>query len=206
MKLQSMTLIGIDCACQSKHVGLARGLWVSGGHLRITDVLLGSEVPDIVDQVVAWVEREDRCLLALDAPLGWPEAMGRELTGHHAGNLVRVEANRLFRRETDRDIYQRFRKMPLEVGADRIARTAVAALRMLAAIRQRTGQSIPLSWDPAKMSSTAAIEVYPAATLRAHGFPSGGYKKPEQHKVRSEILTRIETIPWLRGAGPTNNK
>ncbi len=197
MTIPPTTLIGIDCACQPKQVGLARGIWRVGRRPRVTDVLLGSEILDVVDQVAAWVKSAERCLLALDAPLGWPEAMGRELTGHHAGNAVSVESNLLFRRETDRNVYQRFRKTPLDIGADRIARTAVAALRMLNGVRQRTGHSIPLSWDPARVSRTAAIEVYPAGTLLAHGFPAKGYKKPDQHKVRAEILARIDPVLCL---------
>jgi hypothetical protein len=44
---------------------------------------------------------------------------------------------------------------------------------------------------PADVSTVAAIEVYPAATLRAYGIPSAGYKKLEQVAQRREILKAL---------------
>jgi hypothetical protein len=77
------------------------------------------------------------------------------------------------------------------VGADRIARTAHAALRLLAAIRERTGYPIPLAWIPAFDGPVAAIEVYPAATLKATGIRASGYKKPRNKAERREIVRVI---------------
>jgi hypothetical protein len=130
----------------------------------------------------------------MDAPLGWPESLGRTLNQHNAGAVIETEPNMLFRRETDRDIYRRFRKMPLDVGADRIARTAVAALQLLDRVRGRTGLVIPLSWSPDDKHGVSAIEVYPAGTLLAYGFPASGYKKSEQRTVRTDILGRLSEV------------
>ena len=40
--------------------------------------------------------------------------------------------------------------------------------------------------------AVAAIEVYPAATLRAWGLPSGGYKRQDQLAVREAILQGLQ--------------
>jgi len=66
-----------------------------------------------------------------------------------------------------REILQRLNKKPLEVGANLIARTAHAALDLLHKLRQETKLSIPLAWEPLNVTETCAIEVYPAATLKA---------------------------------------
>ncbi len=54
----------------------------------------------------------------------------------------------------------------------------------------------------------AAIEVYPAATLTAHGLPFSGYKTPRDEEQRAEILQglgeRVEIQPDLRDL-PTSN-
>lgn len=190
-------LVGIDCACQPGNIGLARAEWLRDGSVQLTDVVRGDEVPSVAGLMAKWVADSKRCLLALDAPLGWPEALGRTLNAHSAGTVIKEHPDRLFRRETDRDIHRRFRKMPLEVGADRIARTARAALFLLNEVRSRTGLDIPLLWDPADGIRAAAIEVYPAGTLLAHGLPATGYKKTEQRAVRATILDRLGELLQL---------
>ncbi len=185
-----ITLIGIDCACQAKDVGLARAEW-SSGCATVSDVLCGKGVQSIPGLIAEWACGADRCLLALDAPLGWPQPMGDELSRHFAGLAIATEPNLMFRRETDRSIQSRFRKTPLDVGADRIARTAHAALSLLDDVRQITGQDIPLTWESQDLPGASAIEVYPAGTLLAHGLPAAGYKKPAQRQVRSDILAGI---------------
>ena len=85
-----------------------------------------------------------------------------------------AEANELFRRRTDDVIHQRFAKRPLEVGANFISRTAVAALDLLEQLRVERAHPIPLAWDPNAMEAISAIEVYPAATRLAHGSEGRG--------------------------------
>jgi hypothetical protein len=85
-----------------------------------------------------------------------------------------ASAHALFRRQTDDDINNRFRKRPLEVGANFISRTAVAALDLLQKLRFSTGMAIPLAWSPMDVNPIAAIEVYPAATRLAHGSEGKG--------------------------------
>lgn len=85
-----------------------------------------------------------------------------------------ASADALFRRKTDDDIHTRFRKRPLEVGANFISRTAVAALELLQKLKNSTGTAIPLAWSPMDVNPIAAIEVYPAATRLAHGSEGKG--------------------------------
>lgn len=177
-------VIGIDCATVSKKVGLACGISRAGG-VTIEEVRCGG--PGTIDTIAQWIGGSD-ALLALDAPLGWPGSMGTALAGHQAGRAL--DSAITFDRETDRVVYRIIGKKPLDVGADRIARTAAAALTLLEQLRQRLGREIPLAWSRDTLHA-AAIEVYPAATLRAHGIPSADYKRKTQTMQRSLILDRL---------------
>ena len=73
-------------------------------------------------------------------------------------------------------------------GADRIARTARATLEMLQEVRDATGETIPLAWDPALRAGIHAIEVYPAATLEAYRFEAQKPKDKDKQAVRRERL------------------
>lgn len=107
---------------------------------------------------------------------------------HWAGEVVEGEPDLLFRRGTDRFVKRMLGKQPLDVGADRIARTAHSALRLLAEVRQLTACPIPLAWSPQGKECPSAIEVYPAATLTAHGLLASGYKRPQDVAQRNAIL------------------
>jgi hypothetical protein len=165
------TIIGIDCATQPEKTGLALALWDSG-RVVLREIACGSrhDLPAAI--VTRWLSGAERALLALDAPLGWPLALGRELAQHEAGQPLDADPAELFRRHTDRVIEQLLGKRPLEVGADRIARTAHAALRLLAAVAEEIGRPIPLVWGPGEFESVGVIEVYPAATRLARGVPN----------------------------------
>jgi len=165
------TIIGVDCATQPEKTGLARAVW-DGGAIVLQETACGSR-QDLPAAIVArWLMGVDRALLALDAPLGWPLALGRQLVHHEAGQPLDADPADLFRRRTDRIIEQLLRKRPLEVGADRIARTAHAALQLLAAVSVKAGRPIPLVWSPGDLEPLGAIEVYPAVTRLARGVPN----------------------------------
>ncbi|OPY18448.1 MAG: hypothetical protein A4E74_00581 [Syntrophus sp. PtaB.Bin075] len=168
-----IALLGIDCATNPKKTGLALGELL-GDVVRILRCTTGTrdETPAII--AANWLNDYDEALIALDAPLGWPQKMGGVLSDHRAGLPIQVEANQLFRRATDMEIKERLNKQPLEVGANLIARTAVAALEMLDQIRCITKRPIPLAWAPEETEHWRAIEVYPAATRIAHGAPDVG--------------------------------
>ncbi|MGH9459750.1 MAG: DUF429 domain-containing protein [Vicinamibacteria bacterium] len=88
-------------------------------------------------------------------------------------------------------------KTPLDVGADRIARTAHAALRLLGEIRKELALPIPLAWS-LPPQGVAAIEVYPAATLLAHAVRASGYKRSTQVEARQEILAALARTMAIR--------
>lgn len=191
----SVRIIGVDCATDAKRIGLALGEW-SGNRLRISDVAIGGErSADPVTRVRAWMSGYvGRVLIAIDAPLGWPEGMRTALQDHAAGGSLSVtDADAMFRRATDLEIKERLGKTPLDVGADRIARTAYKALSMLTTLRSTPGVPIPLAWDHQNLAKISAIEVYPAALLAAYKVSAKDYKKPEQRVVRHSLLSAVET-------------
>jgi hypothetical protein len=184
-------VIGVDCATQENRVGLARAeregkAWV------LREATVGSRERPVADTVQEWLEQSSgKAVLALDAPLGWPAPWKSMLMGHQAGENVRGEPNKVFRRESDRSVASLVGKTPLDIGADRIARTAHWALSLLESLRTRIDQPIPLAWDISPQAMVSAIEVYPAATLRAYGLALKGYKAKGGVEERSRMLPAI---------------
>ncbi|MFO7904511.1 MAG: DUF429 domain-containing protein [Pirellulaceae bacterium] len=190
-----LTVIGIDCATQPNKVGLALGTFVEG-NIEVRDVRRGGA--DMVDAIAGWTDSRP-ALLALDAPLGWPAQLGPALSTHEAGRPV--PADPLFERQTDRVVHERIGRKPLDVGADRIARTARAALDLIRSLEQRFDIQIPIAWEPS-IEGIQAIEVYPAGTLKAHGFIHSGYKRKHQEAERAAMLEELSGELWFsRGIG-----
>lgn len=185
------SIIGIDCATDPKRIGLARGRVTTEGLAldRLGKVARGELV---ADRVLDWMPEQERVLLAMDAPLGWPAGLGDLLATHRAGDYLPALPNQLFRRETDRFTHQQIGKLPLDVGADRIARTAHAALNLLHQVGERRQCVVPLAWSPGFDDPVAAIEVYPAAVLKTSGMPFQGYKGAARSVQRQEIVTRLQ--------------
>ena len=97
-------LIGIDCATDPAKTGLAFG-YFKGGRVNVERAFVCAKQEDPAALIADWLAgSEGRALLAVDAPLGWPAAMGGALARHSAGAGIEVEPNLLFRRETDRFI------------------------------------------------------------------------------------------------------
>jgi len=190
-------LVGVDCATDDRKIGLAFGLF-ENDHLTITEAALCDRGSRACTTVVRrLLGREARTLIAIDAPLGWPRPMSRALADHIAGDEIAVAANEMFRRTTDRHIYTTLGKTSLDVGADRIARTAHAALRFLGELRRELHLPIPLAWSSTFSDTVAAIEVYPAATLLGHGIRASGYKQNGQDRERREIVERLSGLAKL---------
>jgi hypothetical protein len=188
--MNQTTIIGIDCATQDTRVGLAlASAGPEGCIVRFAGGCSGERA--LAQEVAQLLTDSPRALLAFDAPLGWPRPMGEALSGHRAGLPLAVPAHDLFRRATDRFVRAQIGKQSLDVGADRIARTAHSALGLLANVRRETALSIPLAWNAAFSDRAAAIEVYPAATLIAHGIPTAGYKQKEDLAARQAIIRQI---------------
>jgi double-stranded uracil-DNA glycosylase len=192
---------------------------VEGLHLVIRTALCASKQASAAAIVAQWIGSEPRALVALDAPLGWPEPLSRELSAHSAGQPIGSSANALFRRQTDDEICHRLGKRSLDVGASWIARTACSALEFLQELQRALNRPVTLVWTPAWPEGVRAIEVYPAATRLSLGavdrggsfqgltrrlrFPPGG--PPRSQDARDAVVCALGAAEFLlgRAIGPT---
>ncbi|SFF49615.1 DUF429 domain-containing protein [Thermoflexibacter ruber] len=183
-----LQIIGIDCASKAENTAVAIGTY-QNSNLWLSEVYMGNKKQNIADLIYASVSSPAEVLMAIDAPLGWSEPMGRLLALHQAGDPLAEEQDRFFRRLTDTFVHQKTGKLPLEVGADRIARTAHSALKIIGELRAK-GLSLPMCWEVGKQDANGIIEVYPSATLRAYQTISSGYKgdSPEEKTKRKQII------------------
>jgi predicted nuclease with RNAse H fold len=165
-------IVGVDCATEPRKVGLALAD-LRAGTLVVKNSRCASKDSRPSAIVAEWLRTSDRALIALDAPLGWPAALSEALRRHSAGAPVAVTADQMFRRLTDDEIYRRLSKRPMDVGADRIARTARAALQLLDELTLAIGSGLELVWSPDFRTRIGAIEVYPAATRISLGVAAG---------------------------------
>jgi len=136
-------IIGIDCATNHKKVGFALGNF-SGRTAKIKKVTVGSNENSIIEVISGWMNENRPIILALDAPLGWPANLSKYLINHQAADPIYADPNLIFRRLTDRIVKREVGKQPLDVGADRIARSAYSALNLIHELRNKTGLTIPL--------------------------------------------------------------
>lgn len=183
-------VIGIDCATDVKNIGLSLGLYQET-QIELKETRLGSKNTPIAEIIYNWIGPNKKVILAIDAPLGWPANLGQALYNHNAGQVIDVDSNTLFRRETDKFIKKMLGKQPLDVGADRIARTAHSALKIIRELSILLGEPVKLAWDNINLKGITAIEVYPAATLGCYGIQSTGYKEKNKQSIRKEIVTGL---------------
>lgn len=190
--MKDTLIVGLDCSTNATRVGLAKAR--AGESLHVEVARLGTSDIDIVDTLVDWLGSHEQAVLAIDAPLGWPAPLSDNLIMHEAGNPLPCDANHLFRRETDRNIRERLAKQSLDVGADRIARTAHKALQLLAALRHRV--PIDMGWTPGNVVARQAIEVYPAATLKFLELAPPSYKAADATAKRSRMLMHLHQVSF----------
>jgi predicted RNase H-like nuclease len=188
---QRWMIVGVDCATQEAQMGLARALLHESGELELERVTLGTAGESAAASISQWIGKHERYVLALDVPLGWPKPLGSALSRHEAGEPIKASADALFRRATDKLVHKHLKKLPPDVGADRIARTTRAALDLLRDVRAHAARPVPLAWQQGEDSG--AIEVFPAATLLARGVTTAGYKTntPKARHAREEVLSRL---------------
>ena len=200
----SVFLIGVDCATQANKTGLARAEF-DGENCRLLDVKMGSKCLDPASKLCEWVKlsKDSPTLIALDAPLGWPQGFGSKLVRHKAGQPIKGTCREaFFDRETDRIVHKESGHKPLSVGSDRIARTSFVALKILNEVRQeQKGKRLdvlisrPRNLPNRKISSlkkcAQAIEVYPAATLKMYKYPHESYKGKDDQSKRHEIVKKL---------------
>ena len=209
-----VTIVAIDCASRLPNMGFCVGTWEAGKLSLIEEtVLVGEEEKNLNPgehdkelfaaflnkkdtPILKALEGQENVLFALDAPLGWPLAMQQAFAnGHAPGEVFASDKDRMFSRESDRMIQERFLKKPLEVGADRIARAGHSALRMLQTFRELCGKEIEMAWEPGKVRGWQAIEVYPAATFWVYDPADPPTKKQKAHQGRRKKETsKIEEV------------
>ena len=193
--MKNTLLIGLDAASDHRKFGYAIGQWSeagltidASGCLAGRQAKSGEALQRIAEQIVR-AGADTRVLIAIDAPLGWPEPLADSLAVHKAGQPLHAKKDALFNRTTDLRL-KALGHRPLEIGADRIARAAVEALVVLEELRSTTGLNIPLAWKP-EFEGQAAIEVYPAATLKARGLPHTKYKNPKDPDSLSKLAKHL---------------
>jgi predicted RNase H-like nuclease len=186
-------VIGVDAASRPENTGLALVKGRLDGAFELSAVEPSCKHVDPVERIATWLEGAVDAILAVDAPLGWPAALSDGLNGHVAGMPLGDDPDLLFRRMTDRRVHETVGKLPLEVGADRIARAARAALELLQRLRERLERTIELGWQ-CEDRGLRAVEVYPAATLRALRGKPPRYKGdvPDEGAIRRGLLKELE--------------
>lgn len=208
-----VVIIGIDCATEPQKIGIARAIHRKKAPVQIEWAGTVPKPSDgkwwraVVERIACWIghaqKQQTPVLLALDAPLGWPDEMRRVLPSHVAGALPvpdgatfsnpekeKKHRDIMFSRYTDGVVWKCVKKKPIDVGAEKIARAAHAALYLLSSIRDHTEEDIPLAWTPGCVTKVQAIEVYPAATMESHGVSSTGYKGRSDEKRRDQEKTK----------------
>lgn len=203
----AILIVGIDCATKANKVGLV--VATSGAdrptilrahpHGKSTSDMAEALVTVLQSEIGAWAPKPT--LLALDAPLGWPQPLGEGLHTHLAGARLRRRgrsADGYFRRVTDRRVKRVLGKAPLEVGANFIARTGMATLELLASLGEALGSPIKLAWQRSDVDRGChAIEVYPAATRIALNL----HDQPNQLQKLKEHMAGVEHL----GASPSEH-
>lgn len=188
-----MLVIGLDAAAQWKKFGYAIGSYKAHVITIESAGLLGDET-GLVSKIGPYLQVSKSALIAIDAPLGWPKTLGSALANHYAGNALMSSPNHLFRRVTDNHIHTQVGKRPLDIGANKIARAAWRALDVLCHLRRIARRDIPVLVEPWDHSGLAAIEVYPAATLTAHGIRASNYKDNEGAGTRRSMAQKLESL------------
>jgi predicted RNase H-like nuclease len=188
-----MQLVGIDCASRSENTGIAIGDY-KDGKIWLSKVIMGNKKESIANLLTPLLDISKQVVFAFDAPLGWSEPMGRLLAKHQAGEPIEEQQDRFFRRLTDSFVHQVIGKLPLEVGADRIARTAHSALKIISDLRMK-GFALTMLWKPDTTQLHGLLEVYPSATLKGYGMVSSAYKgdTQEEKKKRQNIIKDMQS-------------
>jgi len=167
-----MRTLGIDLASQPKGTGACVVEWAAGS-------VVASPVPGLLDDRALGVWAGQADVVAIDAPLGWPDEFVAAVTAYHRGEAwPGSELLSLRYRLTDRTVASMTGVRPLSVSSDLIGVCAFRAARL--------------------RSMFPAVEAYPAGALRVWGLPATGYKGVRGAPVRREIVAGLlRRCPWL---------
>ena len=171
MTTDAQIVVGLDMSTDKKKQGVALGRIV-GGRLEIERVGNGRILREVMHD-------KKSALVAIDSPLGWPVLMRTALCGHQVGEKIAKSRAFIFQRNTDLFVGKRLPGItPFWVGADKIGCTAHAACELL------SGRGIRVLLEMKIPKGLSAIEVYPSATLCAHGWKG---------KERGEVVEKLAT-------------
>ncbi|HRE80779.1 MAG TPA: DUF429 domain-containing protein [Opitutaceae bacterium] len=165
-----MISLGIDLSSQFKNTAAVLITW-RGGRAR-------AEIPCLSctdDDLYPLIAQAD--VVGIDAPFGWPVEFVNAVNNWPHETWSREARDRLRFRETDRFVHQQQNVWPLSVSTDIISLPAMRAMSLLRrhGVADRSGDG-------------RFFEVYPAASLRAWGMNSRGYK--ETKSITSTSLRR----------------
>lgn len=172
-----MRILGIDLASRPESTGACLTTWRPGeatadlrtGPLDDADLLRLAETADVV---------------AVDAPLGWPDPFVAAVAAHQRGEpWPEHDLRELRYRHTDLVVWKRTAIAPLSVSSDLIGVCAFRAARLLRPLRRRC---------------PTVLEVYPAGALRWWQLPAVGYKGLRGRPTRLALITELlARLPWL---------
>jgi Protein of unknown function (DUF429) len=168
------TTLGIDLASQPRNTALCVMAW-SPDRAEIVALARGAWGDEtLTDEVLVAAARGRRprasdakgpTKVAIDAPFGWPEPFVRAIAAHGGMEPWPTgpgEDRKPFeRRETDRFVHRRAKKLPLSVSTDRIAYPAMRCAAVLGALQEPLGRKAV-----ARDGTGLVAEAYPDAALR----------------------------------------
>jgi hypothetical protein len=187
-----MRTLGVDLAAQPTKTALCLIDWGTD-RATVVDVRVGVSDQDIIDSAselnLPSAESALGDAIGIDAPFGWPQpfvefvSQPPKVTGSYPAWKADRQKELCFRL-TDLRIREEVGLVPLSVAADKIAVAAMRCAGILDALRvvDRSGVD-------------GVFEVYPAAALKAWGFPYKGYKP--RGRNRQLALDRLAKILGL---------
>lgn len=206
-----LRLVGIDAAVDPRNNALLRATYRDGGNEHTAsrlpvitcEILLRPQTEEeLISTLVDWCsDVVYTTVLCVDAPLGWPAPLSAALRRHRAGDPLPGEANRLFRRTTDGDVRKRVGKVPLDVGADRIARAALSTLNRIDQIGREVSAPtiVPITRDELPLESCHkedppplfVLETYPAGWCASETIDTRGYRPSRAIERRLKLLSEV---------------
>ena len=181
-----MVTLGVDLASQPKRTATCLLHWERGS-ARVEALSIGATDADLLELFGRAAK------IGIDAPFGWPAPFVRAVARYSASTVwPAAEVHRLRFRRTDEVAREKLGRWPLSVSSDKIAITAMRAVRLLAETAA-TGETIDRS------GGGRFVEAYPAVALSLWGFPSRGYKEAKGSAVRARLVSDLaeRTADWL---------
>lgn len=174
-----MRTLGIDLAAQAKHTGACLIDWDDGA--AVAHVATG---PLDDERLIELANGAD--IVAIDSPLGWPDAFVAAVSAYHrGGDWPDSEQRQLRYRVTDLHLMATTGARPLSVSSDLIAACAFRAARLERAL------------GPGSRAGDGRLaEVYPAGALRRWGMTASGYKGVAGAVARAGIVAALRQS-WL---------